>query len=83
MLQKEAVHYIKVKLISRKKVYTLMKKKKLKVLKIIIQNSKITIEEQKRLNELLGDLDKDKAVKEAAFQQEENKKSNCSQTKRD
>jgi hypothetical protein len=33
----------------------------------------------KRLNELLGDLDKDKAVK-AAFQQEENK-SNCSQTK--
>ena len=58
-------------------------KEKLKVSKnALFQNSKITIEEQKRLSELLSDLDKDKAVKDANYQQEENEKAKLAREKR-
>jgi hypothetical protein len=58
-------------------------KEKLKVSKnALFQNSKIIIEEQKRLSGLLGDLDKDKAVKEANAQQEENEKAKRAREKR-
>ncbi|OCB77949.1 hypothetical protein [Flavobacterium crassostreae] len=58
-------------------------KEKLKVTKnALFQNSKITIQEQKRRQALLDDLDKDRAVKEAAFQNEENKKAIAVRQKR-
>ena len=58
-------------------------KEKLKVSKnALFQNSKITIEEQKRLQSLLNDLDKDKAVKDANAQQEQNDKARKAREKR-
>lgn len=58
-------------------------KEKLKISKnALFQNSKITIEEQKRLNGLLNDLDKDKAVNDAKAQQEENDKARKAREKR-
>jgi hypothetical protein len=56
-------------------------KKKLKVSKNALFKIQNYYRRAKRLNELLGDLDKDKAVKEAAFNKKKIK-SNCSQTKR-
>lgn len=58
-------------------------KEKLKISEnALYQNSKITIEEKKRLQGLLNDLEKDKAIKEASFQKEESDKAKRAREKR-
>lgn len=58
-------------------------KEKLKIIKnSLFQNSKITVEEQERLQKLLLDLDKDKAVQDANFQKEESEKEKRKRLKR-
>jgi hypothetical protein len=57
-------------------------KEKLKITKsTLFSNSKITVDEQKRLQGLLNDLDRDKAVKDADFQQDENAKAKAARLK--
>ncbi|GIZ08379.1 hypothetical protein [Flavobacterium sp. UMI-01] len=60
-----------------------IEKEKLKLSKsALAENSKITSEEQKRLNGLLNDLDKEKAIKDANFQKEESDKAKRAREKR-